>query len=146
MKIAFGCDHAGVDLRDAVLTAIAELGHEVKDFGTTTRASVDYPDYGERVAKSVRAGECHLGIVVCGSGVGISIAANKVPGVRAALCTDPYTARMSRAHNDANVLAMGARVVGSGLAQEIVTTFLQASYEGGRHQSRVDKLTALDEV
>lgn len=144
LKIAFGCDHAGVELREAVVAAVQALGHELVDFGTYSRESVDYPDFAEKVAAAVQAGECQFGILVCGTGVGISISANKVSGIRAALCGNEYMARMSRLHNDANVLALGARVIGPGLAQEIVTTFLQTKFEGGRHQCRVEKISALE--
>lgn len=144
MKIAFGCDHAGVELREAVAAAVQALGHEFVDFGTYSRESVDYPDFAEKVAEAVQSGECSFGILVCGTGVGISISANKVPGIRAALCANEYMARMSRLHNDANVLALGARVIGPGLAQEIVTTFLETVFEGGRHQRRIEKISALE--
>lgn len=143
-KVAFGCDHAGVELREAVVTAVQALGHELVDFGTHSRESVDYPDFAAKVAAAVQSGECRFGIVVCGTGVGISISANKIPGIRAALCGNEYMARMSRLHNDANVLALGARVIGPGLAQEIVTTFLQTEFEGGRHQRRIEKIAALE--
>lgn len=144
LKIAFGCDHAGVELREAVVAAVQALGHEVVDFGTHSRESVDYPDFAERVATAVRAGECQFGIVVCGTGVGISISANKVAGIRAALCGNEYMARMSRLHNNANVLALGARVTGPGLAQDIVTAFLETEFEGGRHQRRIEKISTLE--
>lgn len=144
MKIGFGCDHAGSELREAVVSAVRALGHEIIDFGTHSQESVDYPDFAERVATAVRTGECRFGILVCGTGVGISISANKVTGVRAALCAEEYTARMSRLHNNANVLALGARVTGSGLAQAIVTAFLETDFEGGRHERRVDKISALE--
>jgi len=144
MKIAFGCDHAGVDLREAIISVVQELGHDIVDFGTQSHESVDYPDFAERVAAAVRAGECRLGILVCGTGVGISISANKVSGIRAALCSDEYTARMSRMHNNANVLAIGSRVTGPGLAQSIATAFLATEFEGGRHQRRVEKISALE--
>src|SRR5690606_13085807 len=139
MKVAFGCDQAGFGLKEAVISTLKRLGAEVIDFGTYSLDSVDYPDFGERVATAVASGEADLGIVICGTGIGISIAANKVPGVRAALCHDTYSARMSRAHNDANVLALGARVVGPGLAEEIVTAWLAEPFEGGRHAQRVEK-------
>lgn len=146
MRVAIGCDHAGLDLKPAVREVLDEFGAHVVDLGTNTGDSVDYPDYGAAVARAVVSGEADLGIVLCGTGIGISIAANKVPGARAALCQDPYSARMSREHNDANVLAMGARVVGAGLAQEIVRAWLGASFAGGRHQRRVEKLNQLDRV
>lgn len=146
MKVAIGCDHAGFDLKEVVEATLRRLGAEVLDLGTDSRESVDYPDYGEKVGRAVASGQADFGIVLCGTGIGISIAANKVPGVRAALCQDVYSARMSRAHNDANVLAMGARVVGPGLAEAIVEAWLTGAFEGGRHQTRVDKLNRLDEA
>lgn len=144
MRVAFGCDHAGIELKEAVAEAVRAAGGELVDFGTYSRESVDYPDFAERVAHAVRSGDCRFGIVVCGTGVGISIAANKVPGIRAALCGDTFTARMCRLHNNANVLALGARVIGPGLAQEIVSVFLQTEFEGGRHQRRVEKIAKLE--
>lgn len=146
MKVAIGCDHAGIDLKPAVREALEQAGAEVIDLGTHSRESVDYPDYGVAVARAVVSGDADLGVVLCGTGIGISIAANKVPGARAALCHDTYSARMSREHNDANILAMGARVVGAGLAQEIVKAWLAASFAGGRHERRVEKLKQLDRV
>jgi len=143
MRVALGCDHAGFDLKETVATVLRRLGAEIVDFGTHSRDSVDYPDYGERVGRAVASGEADRGIVLCGTGIGISIAANKVPGVRAALCHDVYTARMSRAHNDANVLALGARVIGPGLAEAIVEAWLTTPFDGGRHSPRVDKLNRI---
>lgn len=145
LKVAFGCDHAGIDLRDTIRTVVEELGHTFEDMGPQTAESVDYPDYGAKVAQAVAAGAADLGIVVCGTGIGISIAANKVKGIRAALCSETFSARMCREHNNANVLALGARVVGPGLAQEIVRTFLTTEFAGGRHQTRVEKISALEE-
>ncbi|MBO2521895.1 MAG: ribose 5-phosphate isomerase B [Clostridia bacterium] len=143
MKVAVGCDHAGFPLKETVIAALRKLGAEVVDFGTHSLESVDYPDFGERVGRAVASGEVDRGVVICGTGIGVSIAANKVPGVRAALCHDVYSARMSRAHNDANVLAMGARVIGPGLAEAIVEAWLTTSFEGGRHRVRVDKLNRI---
>lgn len=145
-RVAVGCDHGGFPLKDVVVKALQQADADVLDLGTHSMDSVDYPDFGERVATAVASGEADLGIVICGTGIGISIAANKVPGVRAALCHDTYSARMSRAHNDANVLALGARVVGPGLAEEIVTAWLAEPFEGGRHAQRVEKLKALERV
>ena len=142
--IALGCDHAGVQLKGAIAELLASRGVEHRDYGTYDQASCDYPDYAERVGRAVAAGEAERGILVCGTGVGISIAANKIEGVRAALCADTFTAHMSREHNDANVLCLGARVVGTGLALDIVSTWLEARFEGGRHQRRVDKIHALE--
>lgn len=140
MRIAIGSDHAGYDAKEHVKRAAAALGHDVEDVGTHGTASVDYPDYAVRVARLVAAGEADAGILVCGSGIGMSITANKVRGVRAAVCTDPYSAKLAREHNDANVLCLGARVTGSGLMEEIVRTFLRAGFEGGRHAKRVEKI------
>lgn len=145
-RVALGCDHAGFTLKEAVREVIQRFDREVLDLGTHSLESVDYPDFGESVGRAVASGRAEKGIVICGTGIGISIAANKVPGVRAALCHDTFSAKMSRAHNDANVLALGARVVGSGLAQEIVQTWLEAEFEGGRHADRVEKLSRLERV
>lgn len=145
MRICIGSDHAGFELKEAVKAHVLILGHELEDVGTyEPTASVDYPDYGRLVARQVVAGACDVGIVICGTGIGISIAANKVRGARAALCTDPYMARMARAHNNANILAMGGRVVGVGLALDIVDAFLSTDFEGGRHGLRVEKIMALE--
>jgi ribose 5-phosphate isomerase B len=144
--IAIGSDHAGYDLKAEIIKYLEEKGYEVKDFGTSSNScSVDYPDFGLAVAEAVRNGECEKGIIVCGTGLGISISANKVPGIRAALCTDSFMAKMSREHNDANVLAIGARVVGTGLALDIVETWLKAEFLGGRHKTRVDKISQIEE-
>jgi ribose 5-phosphate isomerase B len=140
-----GSDHAGFRLKDALVAALRGLGDEVVDLGAadgTTR--VDYPDFGARVARAVVAEPGRFGLCVCGTGIGISIAANKVTGARAALATDPYSARMARQHNDANVVCLGERVVGIGLGEDIVRAFRDAGFEGGRHQLRVDQITALD--
>lgn len=143
MRVAIGCDHGGFSLKETVIEAVRQCGAEVVDFGTHSTESVDYPEYGERVARAVAAGDADRGIVICGTGIGISIAANKISGIRAALCQDTYTAKMSRMHNNANILALGARVIGPGLAQEIVTTWLQTEFEGGRHEARVAQLDRL---
>jgi ribose 5-phosphate isomerase B len=142
--IALGCDHAGVQLKASIAEFLTGRGLAIKDYGTYDEASCDYPDYAQRVGEAVVSGEAERGILVCGTGVGISISANKVEGVRAALCSDTFTARMSREHNDANVLCLGARVVGTGLALDVVAAWLDASFEGGRHQRRVDKIMALE--
>jgi ribose 5-phosphate isomerase B len=144
VNIAIGSDHKGWPLKEHLKKLLADLGHEAVDYGPHTAVSVDYPDYAAAVARAVANSSCDLGIVICASGVGVSIAANKVPGIRAALCHDLYLARMSRLHNNANVLALGALVVGTGLAEEIVRIWLATSYEGGRHQQRLDKITALE--
>ncbi len=143
-RIAIGSDHAGYDLKSHLVTFLRSQGHEVDDQGTHSTASVDYPAICARVGRTVVAGDADWGIVLGGSGQGEQLAANKVRGVRAALCNCLYTARMAHEHNDANVLSMGGRVVGVGLAEEIVTTFAAAEFEGGRHQRRVDQITALE--
>lgn len=140
MKIGIGNDHSALELKAEIVAFLKELGHEVVDYGTNSTDSCDYPVYGEMVGKAVAAGEVEKGILICGTGLGISLAANKVPGVRAAVCSEPYTARMSRAHNDCNVLAFGARVVGAELAKMIVEVWLNTEFEGGRHQRRVDMI------
>lgn len=144
MKVALGCDHAGFILKDVVAACLAQGGHEVLDEGTDSDASCDWPDFGERVARSVASGEAERGIAICGTGIGMAMTANKLPGVRAALCNDLYTARYSRLHNDANVLALGARVVGPGLAEEIVRIWLETPFEGGRHSRRLEKLAEVE--
>lgn len=143
--IAIGSDHGGIELKTEVIKLLNKLGYEVKDFGTHDEKSVDYPDFAFSVTQSVCAGECEKGIVICGSGIGISIAANKVPGIRAALCTDSYMARMSREHNDANILALGQRVIGLGVALDIVESWLNTEFAGGRHSKRVEKIKNIEE-
>lgn len=145
MKIALGCDHGGVSLKIAIAKHLESKGIEIKDFGTYTEESCDYPDYALKVAEEVASENFELGILICGTGIGISIAANKVPGVRAALCSDTFSAHATREHNNANILALGARVVGQGLALDIVDTFINAKFEGGRHASRVGKISAIEE-
>ena len=142
--IALGADHAGLRLKDELKAWLLARGHEVKDFGTFSTDSVDYPDHAAAVAAAVACGAAERGLLVCGTGVGMAIAANKVPGVRAAACADAYTARLSRQHNDANVLALGARITASEAAVEILQAWLEAAFEGGRHARRVAKLTALE--
>ncbi len=142
--IALGCDHAGVQLKAQIAEYLASRGLAYRDYGTHDEASCDYPDYAQKVGEAVVRGEAERGILICGTGVGVSISANKIAGVRAALCSDTFTARMSRAHNDANVLCLGARVVGPGLAVDVVAARLDAAFEGGRHQRRVDKIRALE--
>lgn len=143
-KVAIGSDHAGFELKTHLVEFLSSAGHEVDDQGTDSTESVDYPEICAGVGRTVRDGDADVGIVLGGSGQGEQLAANKVRGVRAALCNCLYTARMARAHNDANVLSMGGRVVGTGLAEEIVTTFLATDFEGGRHQRRVDQVMALE--
>lgn len=140
MKLLVGSDHAGLPLKTQLVAFLAARGVEVEDVGTHDAASVDYPDYAHRVARGVVAGEAQLGLLVCGSGVGVSIAANRLPGVRAVVCSEPYSAAMARRHNDANVLCLGARVVGVGLGESILTAFLESEFEGGRHAERVAKI------
>lgn len=143
MHIVIGSDHAGVDLKQLIIGKLQENGHTVTNCGTNSTESVDYPDIAEKVALEVL--NHHIkGIIICGTGIGISISANKVPGIRAALCHDVSTACLSRQHNDANILAVGARVTDSELALEIVQAFLSTEFEGGRHQRRVDKITAIE--
>ncbi len=144
MKIATGNDHTAVELKNIIKAFLEEKGHEVLDLGTNSTESCDYPVYGEKVGRAVASGEADLGIVICGTGVGISLAANKVKGVRACVCSEPYTAKLSRMHNNSNVLAFGARVVGSEMAKMITEEWLNAEYEGGRHQRRVDMLTEIE--
>ena len=144
-RIAIGSDHAGFDLKQHFVGVLQQHGHVVHDLGTHSTESCDYPPICAAVGRAVRDGDAELGIVIGGSGQGEQLAANKVRGVRAALCNCLYTARMAREHNDANVLSMGARVVGVGLAEEILATFLGTEFEGGRHQRRVDQITALED-
>ena len=144
MNVAFASDHAGFDLKERLRARAAELGHQVLDLGATSRDSVDWSDYGARCARAVVEGKAELGVVVCGTGIGIAMAANKVAGCRAAVCHSHYTAEMARRHNDANVVAIGARVVGEGVAVDILDTFLATPFDGGRHAGRVAKLGALD--
>ena len=139
MKIALGADHAGFELKERLRHFISQLGHEVSDLGTDSQDSVDYPDYARAVASLVASGGADRGLLVCGTGTGMAIAANKVNGIRAAACNEPYSAAMARAHNDANILTLGSRVAGCGLAEEIVARFLTTDFEGGRHQVRLDK-------
>ncbi len=143
MKIAMGCDHGGYALKETVKKLLEENGHEVVDCGTHSTESCDYPVFGEAAARKVQSGECERGIVVCTTGIGISIAANKVRGVRCALCHDPLSAEMSRRHNNANMLALGAGIVGKNMAERIVSVFLSTEFEGGRHARRVG---LLDEI
>ena len=143
--IAIGCDHAGIDLKPAVIEVLTEMGLPFKDYGTFTHDSVDYPVLGEKAALAVAAGECELGVVLCGTGQGIGIAANKVRGVRCAICADCYSARMSREHNNANMIALGSRVLGTELAKEILRVWFTSAFEGDRHARRVNEISILDE-
>ena len=142
--IAIANDHVGLELKAKIIEVLEKKGLEYKDFGTYTPESCDYPIFGARAAKAVASGECDRGIVICGTGVGISLAANKIPGIRCVVCSEPYSAKLSRMHNDSNMLAFGARVVGPELAKMITKMWLETAFEGGRHQRRVDMLAALD--
>jgi ribose 5-phosphate isomerase B len=143
-RIAIGSDHAGFSVKETIRKYLESAGYAVSDLGTSSEESVDYPDYGKAVGERVVSKQADLGIAVCGTGIGISIAANKVPGVRAALAHDVNTARLAREHNDANVLALGGRVVTGDAAIEMVQTFVTTTYLGGRHQRRLDKITAIE--
>ena len=145
MKIAVGSDHGGFALKEAVKKHLEAKGIEVEDFGCYSTESVDYAVYGAKVAHCVADGKADYGVLVCSTGIGISIAANKVKGIRACCCSDTFSARMTRAHNDANILTFGERVVGQGLAMELVDAFLTTEFEGGRHQRRVDLITKLEQ-
>ncbi len=145
MKIAIGCDHGALDLKNTVLAHLEKQGHEVLDFGTYTKDSCDYPDFAEKAARAVAAGECEKGIVLCTTGIGISIAANKIRGIRCALLHDTVSARLTRLHNDTNMMALGAGFVGPMAALEIVDTWLGTEFSGeARHQRRIDKVMALE--
>lgn len=144
MKIGIGSDHGGYELKCSIKKYLMEKNIEVVDYGTDSKDSVDYPDFGKAVAEAVVSKEVDRGIVICGTGIGISIAANKVKGIRAALCTDAYAAKMSMAHNNANVLALGARVLGEGLAIDIVDAWVHAKFQGGRHERRVNKISEIE--
>ena len=145
MRIGIGSDHAGFDLKEEIKGLLEELGHEYEDVGCFDKGSVDYPDIAYTVAKGVMSGEYDLGILICGTGVGMSIVANKVKGIRAALCLDPFTARKAREHNDANVLCLGGWLLGSRLAREVARAFLEAEFQGGRHERRVGKIKAIED-
>ena len=144
MRIAIGSDHRGFALKEVLKELLAELGHEWVDFGCQTEEPVDYPDIARPLAEAVAAGEYERGILICGSGVGMSIAANKVKGVRAALCHDTFAGRLTRRHNDANVLCLGGWCIGRGVAEDIVRLFLSEDFEGGRHARRLEKIRAIE--
>ncbi|MFC1848048.1 ribose 5-phosphate isomerase B [Chloroflexota bacterium] len=144
MHIAIGSDHAGFNLKQTVMSLLCEMGHGYKDFGCHDTGAVDYPDIGKPVAEAVSQGEFDCGILICSTGVGMSIVANKVSGIRAALCQDMFSARRAREHNNANILCLGEGVIGQGLARDIVTTYLTSEFIGGRHAHRVEKIQALD--
>ncbi len=144
MKIAIGSDHGGFSVKEIAKPHLEKLGYEVIDFGTNTPDSCHYPIYAEKVARAVASGEVDKGILICGTGIGMSIAANKIPGIRAAAVSDCFTAKATRQHNDSNILCLGERTVGPGLALLLMETFLTTEFEGGRHQTRVDMISALE--
>ena len=144
MKIAIGNDHVALEMKNHIAKYLQDKGHEIVNFGTDSSERCDYPIYGKKVADAVAGGECDIGILICGTGIGISLAANKVKGIRAAVCSDPYSARLTRQHNNANIIAFGARVIGTATAEMIVDEFLAAEYEGGRHQNRIDMISAIE--
>lgn len=145
MKIAIGNDHMAVDLKDHIKKYLEDKGHTIVNFGTDTTDRTDYPIYAKKVADAVVSKECELGILICGTGIGISIAANKVKGIRAAVCSEPYSAALTRRHNNANIIAFGAKVIGTATAETIVDAFIEAEYEGGRHARRVDMISDIEE-
>lgn len=144
MKIAMACDHGGYRLKEVVKESLIAQGYEVVDFGTNSEESCDYPDFAYKAAKAVADTECEKGIVICGTGIGVSIVANKVNGIRCALIHDVFSAKATRLHNDTNMMAMGARVIGEGLALEIVNAWLETNYEGGRHDLRIQKMMDIE--
>ena len=144
MKIAIASDHTGVELKLEIIEYLKELGHEVSDFGTNSKESIDYPIYGKKVADEVAKGKYDGGVLICGTGIGISLAANKVKGIRAAVCSEPYSAKLSKMHNNSNIIAFGARVVGVDLAKMIVKEWTEAKFEGGRHSKRVDMISKIE--
>ncbi len=145
MKVAIGCDHAGVSMKHEIVPVLDELSIDWEDFGTKDEESVDYPDFGEKVSEAVSKGVVDRGILICGTGIGMSIVANKMPGIRAALCQEDYSAKMSRLHNDANVLVLPGRIIDQEKAREIVKTWFTTDFEGGRHQRRLDKIKDIEE-
>lgn len=144
MKIAIGCDHVGYEMKSKVIAHLEEKGYIIENFGTDSSDRTDYPIYGNAVGKAVASGDCEKGILICGTGVGISISANKIKGVRAVVCSEPYTALLSREHNDTNILAFGARVVGSDLALMIIDAWLSGKYQGERHAKRVKMISNIE--
>jgi ribose 5-phosphate isomerase B len=145
MKVAIGSDHAGVELKEQLKKLLEKMGIEHVDEGTNTPDSVDYPDFGEKVSMAVASGKVDRGILICGTGIGMSIVANKIKGIRAALCSETFSARMSRLHNDANVLVLGGRVTGMALAEDITRVWLETPFDGGRHAKRLDKICLIEE-
>ncbi len=144
MKIAIGNDHVAVEMKEHIKKHLEEKGFEVVDFGTNSGERCDYPVYGKMVAEAVASGNCDFGVLICGTGVGISLAANKVKGIRAVVCSEPYTAKLSRQHNNTNIVAFGARVIGTATAEMIVDEFFDAEFEGGRHQKRIDMISDIE--
>jgi ribose 5-phosphate isomerase B len=144
MKVAVGCDHAGVSMKNEITPVLAELEIEWDDFGTKDEESVDYPDFGEKVSEAVSNGSVDRGILICGTGIGMSIVANKFPGIRAALCQEDYSAKMSRLHNDANILVLPGRMINVDTVRAIVRTWFTTPFEGGRHQRRLDKIKGIE--
>lgn len=144
MKVGIGCDHAGLEVKKEITSLLKEMGMDCVDYGTDGPQSVDYPDFGERVSEAVSSGELDRGVLICGTGIGMSIVANKFPGIRASLCNELFTARMSRLHNDANILVIGGRIVGKDLAREIVRVWFSTPFEGGRHENRLDKIRRIE--
>ena len=142
--IAIGSDHGGYFLKEEIKKHLKEKGYEFKDFGTDSTASCDYPVYAEKVCRAVQSGECEKGILICGTGIGMSMCANKCKGIRAAVCGDHFSAEFTRKHNNANVLCLGARVIGAGVAMQLVDIFLTTEYEGGRHEKRVEMMMQLE--
>ena len=145
MTISMGCDHGGFELKEHIKAYLEQKGHTIVDCGTNSKESCDYPLFGRAAAEAVASGQCEYGIVICTTGIGISIAANKVKGVRCALCSDPLAAEMTRRHNNANMLSMGAGMIGKNMAERIVDVFLSTKFEGGRHQRRVDEITDIEQ-
>ena len=145
MKIAIGNDHVAVEMKNHITKYLEAKGYTVVNYGTDNTDRADYPIYGKRVAEAIVNGECDLGVLICGTGIGISLAANKIKGIRAAVCSEPYSAALTRRHNNANIIAFGARVVGPAMAESIVDAFFDAEFEGGRHANRVDMITAIEE-
>lgn len=145
MIIAVGSDHAGLEMKNEIINLLTELGHEYTDYGTNIPQSVDYPDFGELVSEAVSQGKADKGILICGTGIGMSIVANKFPNIRASLCNELFSAKMSRLHNDANILVLGGRIIGKDLAKEITRIWLTTSFEGGRHENRLKKIKLIEE-
>lgn len=146
MKIAIGCDHGGLEHKNAIKEHLTERGFEVRDFGIYEQVSIDYPDIALKVATAIKNKECELGILVCGTGIGMSLAANKVKGIRAAAVSEHFSAKYTRLHNNSNILCLGGRVIGVGTALELVDLFVDTEFEGGRHAKRVEKITAIEEI